>query len=143
MKKISFLLLLIIILTTVVFCQNYKPFDFVNGNWICYYNTKGGVFYSTGNIYVDEKVKFFCPGDTTITGTVFKKLYYSGYAKPSGSQSISISGYYGAIRNDTVNKRVWIIYKNTTYNDRNPFNREYNRYGCRLQRQLQNSNTNP
>jgi hypothetical protein len=85
--------------------QNYTPFNFDSGVWVCRYDVKVSLF---GGPYCGEQidsVMFYCNGDTVINDTVFKKLYYKGYTTcPSRSY---ISGSYGAIRNDTITKKVW------------------------------------
>ena len=57
--------------------QSYTPFDFSNGQWVCGYDNKGGVFGSYGSYYIKEDVKFYCKGDTMINDTLFHKLYYT------------------------------------------------------------------
>ena len=106
--KSLILLFLLIILTRFGNCQDYTPFDLDNGEWICGYVTKGGLFTENGNLYVKEVVKFYCQGDTIINDTIYKNLKYIGYAEPEMSPQKNISGKFGAIRNDTVNKRLWI-----------------------------------
>lgn len=89
--------------------QEYKPFDFDNGEWYCRYVTKGGMFGGGHGIYyATDTVKFFCSGDTIINDTLYKKLFYEGYTSSQFVPRTYISGYYGAIRNDTLNKRVWL-----------------------------------
>jgi hypothetical protein len=91
--------------------QNYTPFDLSNGQWDCGYFTKGGYFDSYGNDYVREEVRFNFGGDTLIDDAIYKKIFYVGYAKPTMSSERNISGYIAAIRNDSINKKVWIKHK--------------------------------
>lgn len=109
--RIIVIISLILLSRTKALCQQYLPFDFEHGQWICYYSTKGGLFGSYGGDivdYIEENVKFYCNGDTVIDDTLFKKLYYTGFAKPTLTPQVHIEGYYGAIRNDTANKKVWL-----------------------------------
>jgi hypothetical protein len=112
--------------------QKYTPFDFSNGVWICGYFTKGGVFEFYGTDYVREEVKFYCQGDTLINDTIYRKLFYIGYAKPTMTPQKNISGYYGAIRNDSIHKRVWFK-NNNNYGILYDFNLDVGdsiRYSC-------------
>jgi len=103
-----YIIVYLILFTRIVEGQKYIPFNLIYGEWYCEYFTKYGFFSSHGNDYVQEEVKYFCQGDTVINDTIYKKLYYTGYAKPTMAPPENISGYFGAIRNDTVNKRVWL-----------------------------------
>lgn len=101
-------LLLTLLLSLHVMSQEYKPFNFESGEWFCVYSTKGGMFGGNhGTHYATDSVKFYCNGDTVINDEKFKKLLYSGYTSSQIVERTSISGYYGAIRNDTLQKRVY------------------------------------
>ena len=89
--------------------QNYVPFDFSSGEWFCSYFTKGGLFSQHGTYYASESLKFYCSGDTTINSIDFKKLYYKGTTYSQIMPLTVISGYMGAIRNDTTKKKVWFM----------------------------------
>ncbi len=91
--------------------QDYKPFNFDSGEWYCKYSTKGGMFGGAnhGTYYAIDSVKFFSNGDTLINDVTFKKLMYSGYTSSQIVERTYISGYYGAIRNDTLKKQVYFI----------------------------------
>jgi len=108
MRKILILITISIYSSIDSSSQNYKPFNFENGEWVCYYYTKGGIFDTYGNVYVHERVKYYCQGDTLISDTLYKKMYYVGYAQPYLQPPHDISGYYAAVRNDTINKKVLI-----------------------------------
>ena len=90
------------------FSQSYQPFDFEKGMWYCRYVSKGGLFGADfeRTKYVTDSVKFYCNGDTTINDFVYKKLYYSGFSSVHGLPQKPISGYYSAIRNDNINKKI-------------------------------------
>ncbi|MFA6484626.1 MAG: T9SS type A sorting domain-containing protein [Bacteroidales bacterium] len=88
--------------------QSYTPFDFKHGEWVCGYDTKGGVFGYYGTYYIKEEVKFYCQGDTIINDTLFNKLYYRGVTRYPEWARRELSGYYGPIRNDTINRQVWL-----------------------------------
>ena len=95
-------------------CQSYQPFDFENGNWLCYYYKKGGMFGGGhGTYYAKDSVNFYCNGDTIIGENKYKKVYYSGYTSSQIVERTYIHGYYGAIRNNIDNKQVLFIYKDT------------------------------
>lgn len=96
--------------------QEYKPFNLDSGEWYCRYSTKGGMFGGPyhSNYYATDLIKFYCDGDTTINNLKFKKLMYRGYTRSQIVEQTYISGYYGAIRNDTVEKNVFFI--STNYN---------------------------
>jgi hypothetical protein len=90
--------------------QSYKPFDFENGTWYCRYLTKGGRFgVQHGPHYATDSVKFFCNGDTLINDVLFKKLFFEGYSSSQYVPSTYIGGYYAAVRNDTLNKKVYFF----------------------------------
>lgn len=99
---------IVLIVASAAFGQSYQPFDFENGTWYCRYVTKGGQFGADfeRTQYVTDSVKFFCNGDTVINNLVYKKLYYSGFSFIQNSEKKTISGFYTAIRNDTLNKKI-------------------------------------
>lgn len=105
--KISGLLFGLLVMAIPVMGQTYTPFDFKHGEWVCGYDTKGGVFSSYGSYYIKEEVKFYCQGDTIINDTLYNKLYYKGVARYPDWARRELSGYYGAIRNDTLNRQVF------------------------------------
>ena len=98
----------LLLFSIVCFSQSYQPFDFEKGMWYCRYVTKGGWFGADFDrtLYVTDSVKFYCNGDTTINNFVYKKLYYSGFSSVHGLPREPVSGYYSAIRNDTINKKI-------------------------------------
>jgi hypothetical protein len=101
--------LLIIISGTIgALGQKYVPFNFDNGEWYCWYHSKGGMFGNHGTYYATDSIRFFCSGDTIINDTVYNKLYYAGYTSSEIVTRTFIYGYYGGIRNDTINKQVWL-----------------------------------
>ncbi len=90
--------------------HSYKPFNLENGVWYCKYLTKGGmsgVYHGTD--YATDSVKYFCNGDTIINEILFKKLFYEGYSSSQNVPRTYFKGYYGAIRNDTLNKKVYFL----------------------------------
>ena len=107
MRMLSIVICLLLI-SRIGVSQKYTPFDFSKGTWVCGYYTKGGVFGNYGTRYVNEEIKFYCQGDTLISDTAYRKLYYVGYSLCENSDSVkNISGYFAAVRNDSINKRVW------------------------------------
>jgi len=119
MKKLIIGLTLLL-LPFSAFCQKYIPFNFKYGEWVSDYQTWAGVFDKYGIKYINERVKFYCNGDTVINDTMYNKLYYTGYSKPNGLDRIKISGFVGGIRNDTANKRVWLYSTNSSFHYINP-----------------------
>lgn len=106
--KRSILSMSIVLCPIFVFSQDYKPFNFYDGQWVCGYDTKGGKFSNyEQNHYIREEVKFYCQGDTVINDTLFHKLYYEGVARYPEWARRNLSGYYGIIRNDTLKRQVW------------------------------------
>lgn len=94
---------------SAIFSQEYHPFNFNDGQWVCGYDTKGGHFSNyEHNYYIKEEVKFYCDGDTIINDTLFYKLFYEGTARYPDWAKRKLSGYYGEIRNDTLNRQVWL-----------------------------------
>lgn len=114
MKNLGVIVLFLLV-SQFVESQEYRPFDFDSGEWFCKYDTKGGMFGGNhGTYYAIDSVKFYCFGDTTINDATFKKLLYSGYTSSQIVERTYISGYYGAVRNDTLNKQVYFIPANYT-----------------------------
>ncbi|WP_294669858.1 T9SS type A sorting domain-containing protein [uncultured Fluviicola sp.] len=112
MKK----LLVIFLIFSTAQClkaQQYQPFDLNSGIWYCFYSTKGGMFGggTPVNYYASDSVKFYCDGDTIINAVAFKKLMYAGNTSSQVVPLTPISGYYGAIRNDVPNKKVYFVSK--------------------------------
>ncbi len=90
--------------------QSYKPFNLEKGIWYCKYLTKGGLFgVYHGPNYATDSVKYFCNGDTIINDILFKKLFYEGYSSSQNVPRTYFEGYSGAIRNDTLNKKVYFL----------------------------------
>lgn len=93
--------------------QQYKPFNFDSGSWCCVYVVKGGKFHAPGidhgTYYATDSVRFYCSGDTLINTETYKKLMYVGNTRSQIVPLTPISGYYGAVRNDVPNKKVYIF----------------------------------
>ncbi len=99
-----------LILANIGNCQSYKPFNFDKGIWYSKYVTKGGWFgVFHGPVYVTDSVKYFCNGDTLISDILYKKLFCEGYSSSQNVSSTYFSDYLGAIRNDTVNRKVYFL----------------------------------
>lgn len=96
--------------------QEYEPFNFDYGSWCCGYMVKGGMFGDVDhqNYYASDSIRFYCSGDTLINAEAYKKLMYVGNTSSQIVPLTPISGYYGAVRNDTPNKRVYFVPKNST-----------------------------
>lgn len=110
MKNLGIIIFLIVILANIGNCQSYKPFNFEKGIWYYTYVTKGGWFgVQHGPHYATDSVKYFCNGDTIINDVLFKKLFYEGYSSSQFVPRTYFKGYSGAIRNDTLNKKVYFL----------------------------------
>ncbi|MNK31446.1 hypothetical protein D3C87_498820 [compost metagenome] len=109
-------LALLLVFSTVqsLIAQQYKPFGLDSGRWYANYSTKGGKFGGghSSSFYANDSVKFYCDGDTIINAMAFKKLMYVGNTRSQTVPLTPISGYYGAIRNDVPNKKVYFLSKN-------------------------------
>jgi hypothetical protein len=112
-KKQLIALFLLLSTFTSLNAQEYKPFNFDYGSWCCAYVVKGGKFPTPGidhqNYYANDSVRFYCNGDTLINTEIYKKLMYVGNTRSQIVPLTPISGYYGAIRNDIPNKRVYFL----------------------------------
>jgi len=104
MKKLLFLLFIFWASASNAQTSIYHPFPDSNAQWNIYYWEYGwpGVFEEFYSIEIS--------GDTTINSLQYHKLF-TPYIQSSGiSKSNQISsGYNGAIRQDTVNRKVYII----------------------------------
>ena len=78
--------------------QDYLPFDFRNGIWVTNYFEHGGTSFD---------FQYFCDGDTIINQQSFFKLFQFCIKTWYGRDSFLV--YYGAIANDTANKKVFLI----------------------------------
>lgn len=112
----KYLLASILILLNIQFVQSqdYIPLNFDTGEWNCAYMKKGGLFgdIDHGSYYAYDSITFSSGGDTIINGVGYKKLMYSGYTNSQNVEKTYISGYHGAVRNDTVHKHVYFIPSN-------------------------------
>lgn len=101
MKKI--LLPILILIQINLFGQNYIPFDFENGIWIC----DEGLF--GGDIQTSD-IQYYTDGDTVINGNIYLRLieYRIDTDYEPGTEPVLFFGYTGAIRN-SGNKQVEFI----------------------------------
>lgn len=104
MKKIVFLIILLIIQINI-FGQQYIPFNFENGIWICYEGLFGGE-------PLTYKIQYYTDGDTNINGNNYSRLmeYRINTESGPGYGSVVYDGYKGAIRN-LDNKQVEFIWR--------------------------------
>lgn len=103
----NFLIFSFILVSFIASCQDYTPFDFENGEWFCRYSIKGGITGQHGTYYAVDSLRFYCDGDTVINNIRFHKIYYNGYTESQIVERTFITDYLGAIRNDTLEKRVY------------------------------------
>ena len=104
MKKLFFFLL--ILWANIIIAQTtiYHPFPDSNAQWNIYFSV-----YGWPGTY-EEFYSIKMSGDTLINSLPYHKLF-TPYIQTSGkSKNIQIStGYNGAIRQDTLNRKVYII----------------------------------
>ena len=102
----------ILISLLIIFCQNllsqeYVPFDFKNGIWVC----KEAYFGEEGFTY---GIQFYTKGDTIINGNLYQNLYlYRIKTETFDLHPDTSCGYYGAIRNNS-NKQVEYVNQDDT-----------------------------
>ncbi len=87
-----------LVLSIALHSQDYLPFDFRNGIWISNYSEHQGATLD---------YQYFCDGDTIIDQRSYFKLYQFSIRTWYGRDSGLV--YYGAIANDTANKKVFLI----------------------------------
>ncbi len=102
--KTKLLLLISILVQVDMFGQEYKPFNFEDGIWIC-----DRKLY--GETPMRSKEQYYIEDDTLINGILYHKLikYSINTEYEPGTEPVMFFGYYGAIRN-LDNKQVEIIY---------------------------------
>lgn len=109
MKTLIASLLLTLLFTTVRSnAQTYHPFPDSNAIW------RGGEGIPSQYSYYHYKLN----GDTSIGSYSYNKIDNSGVIyynwAPPGSPSYYSNGYIGAYRNDTLNKKVYYLEKDST-----------------------------
>jgi hypothetical protein len=103
-KQILFLLLVSAILSVKAQVSKYYPFPDSNAYWADENVNNNGSF----NVYTDYGV--IVKGDTMFGGKTYQKLYkVGGYSSTNGSSNYSV--YYGAFREDTAMRRVYMWQK--------------------------------
>ncbi len=111
MKKTLILVILSLIITTA-FCQTnkYRPFPESNAIWD---QTTWSAVDGCCEIWDDQSL--YISGDTTIGPYTYHKLYLNGYTSESCFECgnpfppyYHIGDYWGAYRQDTLNKRVYL-----------------------------------
>lgn len=82
----------------------YHPFADTNAVWrIDWYSGTTGMCVDIFNFH--SSFQYTLEGDTTINSMVYKKIYRSGYTVCSPFYST----YWGGLRQDTVNKKVYFL----------------------------------
>ena len=103
---------LLLICLTIISCQNllsqeYVPFDFKNGIWVCNEDYSGETGFT-------NKIQYYIKGDTIINGNLYQNLYMFKIETETFDLHPDTScGYYGAIRNNS-NKQVEYINQEDT-----------------------------
>lgn len=113
--SLRFLLFFLISLNSKVKSQQYNIFPLVDSaNWRMYYGC-GDAFLCSEDLLYDYSIQ----GDTSIFGQVYKKLFISGtklYIHHFGSPNCCLiypsNGYVGAIRQDTISRKVFVFEPN-------------------------------
>jgi hypothetical protein len=112
MKKTLILVILFLMMTNL-FCQTnkYRPFPDSNAIW------DQSIWYLDGCCQVSDDQSLYISGDTTIGPYTYHKLYINGYTSefcppPDCGNPFPpyyhIGDYWGAFRQDTLNKRVYL-----------------------------------
>jgi hypothetical protein len=83
--------------TTKVRSQNYYPLPFDSGVWQEEY------VHTSPNVWLSRLDLFYFNGDTIIDGVTYKKMINEG------SSNGFYKGYYGAMRQDTFEQKVYFI----------------------------------
>lgn len=95
-------------LSTILYCQNtYSPVNFDYGRWVFVSNQKGPYW---GNDYEYDTVRYYFEGDTVINNHLHRKLFFTGISYHMTTQGFEykrVNGYSGAMRDDTLNRKVW------------------------------------
>ncbi len=109
MKNANLLLLSLLMLLSTVLCgQNaYEPVNFDYGRWVFVSHQKGPYW---GTEYEYDTVRYYFEGDTVISNQPYRKLFFTGisyHSAPQGLEYKLVDGYSGAMRNDTLNRKVW------------------------------------
>ena len=115
MKKIYLLTALILFCCVQMMnAQDYKPFPTANAMW--------REFYLIPMSYEGdcEDYQYLITGDTVINSETYHKLQRTGYAGTHYEGQLTsiyypINEYAGCFRNDTLEKKVWCVFPNTTF----------------------------
>ncbi len=85
----------------------YHPIPYSNALWKYYYTD---CCCAGGSVTFYYYFQYKTNGDTVLNGHSYAKLYYEELVPGQCSQPGSYSFYYsGCIRNDTANKRVYVV----------------------------------
>lgn len=111
MKTLISILAVLISLNSFGQTSIYHPFPDSNSSWNYYFQQSMCVFGMAS-----EEYSFIISGDTTINSQIYHKLsipYVSFYTSGTCTQ-IHYPGYKGAIRQDVLNKKVFIVPSSST-----------------------------
>lgn len=109
--KTSLFLVILSLMMTNSFCQTneYHPFPDSNVIW------NQSIWYLDGTCLVSDDQSLYISGDTTIGPYTYHKLYLNGYTSelcqfPNSAipPYYHIGGYWGAFRQDALNKKVFL-----------------------------------
>jgi hypothetical protein len=109
MKKYyrSLLIMLLLISTGLCGQSTYSPVNFDYGRWV-FTSYQKGPFW--GSNYETDTLRYYFDGDTVINSYTYRKLFFTGISYSQTIQGLEykfVSGYSGAMRDDTANRQVW------------------------------------
>lgn len=110
------ILILLLLFNLMVRSQSYFPFPTMD-------NTVWSIFHSVGEPGICEEgywFEYILSGDTLISGNSYKKVFVQNLTLISHSSGFPgcshppVNGYAGAFREDTANKRIYIVFPHST-----------------------------
>jgi hypothetical protein len=106
MKK--YLLLLIVAISTQITFAQYRPLPMQNAEWINW----GGLYLLSCPTCTFVNYKYYTDGDTIINSTTYVKIKKTEL--PAINDVSIYPTYTGAIRQDTLNKKIYIVLADST-----------------------------
>jgi len=101
--------IIFILLGQQLICQEYSPFNFGEGIWVCNYH-----LHNEQPVGIDFlNYQYYTNGDTIINSTDYFKLYRYGFVRWSIPQVDTINDYIGAIRNNESRQVILVNAEDT------------------------------
>jgi len=101
--------IIFILIGQQLICQEYSPFNFAEGIWICNYH-----LHNEQPIGIESlNYQYYTEGDTIINSTEYFKFYRYGFVSWSIPQTDTINDYIGAIRNNDAKQVIWVNHGDT------------------------------